>query len=84
MYLVADTGQDSFLEARFRLRFRVEAAERLSLGRRDYPAGSAIGPQPGLAPLLEKAASNSHSTSVGRPRRRRGSRLDPRLAVLQT
>ena len=60
VYLLADTGQESLLEARFRLaRFQVAVAEQAfrSSGR-DYPAGSWIlKAQRGLEPALRDTAA---------------------------
>ncbi len=61
VYLLADTGQESFLEARYRLaRFRVEIAERAFRdGEVSYPQGSWILPaQPGLAHALASVAAD--------------------------
>src|SRR5580704_11956103 len=58
--LLKDTGQESFLEARYRLaKFSVEIAERsFTANGGEYPAGSWILPnQPGLHDAIETAAS---------------------------
>ena len=55
VFLLRDTGQESLLEARYRLAaFKIEIAERaFKSGKADYPAGSwMIGEQPGLADAL--------------------------------
>jgi hypothetical protein len=55
VFLLADTGQESLLAARYRLaNFEVQIAERaFQVGRRDYPAGSwVVDDQPGLADAL--------------------------------
>ncbi len=59
VYLLADTGQEALLEARFRLaKFRVSVAEHpFSSSGREYPAGSwIIRSQPGLDGALRDAA----------------------------
>ncbi|HLY51962.1 MAG TPA: M14 family zinc carboxypeptidase [Steroidobacteraceae bacterium] len=59
VFVLADTGQEGLLEARYRLRrFRVAIAERpFTLAGRGYPAGSWIlGPQAGLAGAVHAAA----------------------------
>jgi Zinc carboxypeptidase len=90
VYLLADAGQESLLEARARLAgFRVEAAgQEFRHKGRKFPAGSwVIASREGLRPVLEKAAeelalefvSASSAPEVARHE------LDlPRLAVLQT
>ena len=60
VYLLRDSGQEEFLEARFALaRFRVEIAERpFRSDDVEYPAGSWIlQPQPGLAEALRDLAA---------------------------
>ena len=60
IFILKDTGQESFLAARYRLsRFRVEIAEReFDLGGAQFPAGSWIFPaQEGLQPALQAVAS---------------------------
>ena len=60
-YLLRDTGQESLLEARFRLAsFTISIAERaFSVGGVNYPAGSWILPdQPGLTEALRAAATS--------------------------
>ena len=55
VFLLADTGQESLLAARYRLaNFEIQIAERaFEVGRRDYPAGSwVVEDQPGLADAL--------------------------------
>src|SRR5207302_712052 len=59
VYLLADTGQEGLLEARYRLaRFKVGIAERaFTANGSAYPAGSWIlAPQPGLAAALTETA----------------------------
>jgi len=59
-FLVADVGQEAFLEARVRLlRFTVEVAEKaFRAGGRDYPAGTLVlARQPGLDKALEQVAA---------------------------
>src|SRR5437763_878930 len=59
VYLLADTGQEGLLEARYRLaRFRVGIAERaFTVNGSAYPAGSWIlAPQSGLAAALTQTA----------------------------
>ncbi len=61
VYLLADTGQESFLEARFDLaRYHVEIAERpFRVDGIDYPQGSWILPaQTGLAHALARVAGH--------------------------
>ena len=61
VYLLKDTGQESLLEARYRLAaFRVAIAERaFSAGGMDYPAGSWIVPeQSGLEAVLRTTATD--------------------------
>jgi hypothetical protein len=61
VYLLADTGQESFLEARFDLaRYHVEIAERpFRVDGVDYPQGSWILPaQTGLAHALARVAGH--------------------------
>ncbi|MBM4220271.1 MAG: hypothetical protein FJ171_11770 [Gammaproteobacteria bacterium] len=58
-FLLADTGQEALLAARYRLAaFRLEVASAaFSAGGRDYPAGSWLLPaQPGLAQALDELA----------------------------
>lgn len=58
-FLLKDSGQESLLEARYRLAaFHLEIAEKsFSLGGTDYPAGSWVLPeQPGLAEALKDTA----------------------------
>ncbi|MBS0388036.1 MAG: hypothetical protein JSR15_06105, partial [Proteobacteria bacterium] len=60
VFLLRDTGQESLLEARYRLAaFKVEIAERaFSAGGADYPAGSwIIAEQPGLQAALHDLAT---------------------------
>jgi hypothetical protein len=60
VYLLRDTGQESLLEARYRLAaFKIEIAEHaFKAGNADYPAGSwIIADQPGLAAALHELAS---------------------------
>jgi hypothetical protein len=60
MFILRDTGQESFLAARYRLsRFRVEIAERaFKFNGTDFPAGSWIFPsQDGLEQALRGVAS---------------------------
>jgi len=60
MFIMRDTGQESFLAARYRLsRFRVEMAERaFKFNGTEFPAGSWIFPaQDGLAQALRSVAS---------------------------
>ena len=60
MFILKDTGQESFLAARYRLsRFRVEIAERaFKLNGTEFPAGSWIFPtQDGLAQALRAVAT---------------------------
>jgi hypothetical protein len=60
-YLLADTGQEGLLEARYRLeRFKVLIAERpFTADGRDYRAGSwLLPPQPGLASAVQAAAAD--------------------------
>jgi Zinc carboxypeptidase len=59
-FLLRDSGQEGFLEARFSLsRFRVAVAELpFSAGGADYPAGTwLLAAQPGLAAAVHQAAS---------------------------
>ena len=59
VFVLADTGQEGLLEARYRLsHFKVAIAERpFTLAGRDYPAGSWIlGPQTGLSAAVRAAA----------------------------
>ena len=61
LYVLADTGQEGLLEARFRLsRFKLEIAEQpFSAGGREYPRGSWIfAAQPGLDAALAAAAAD--------------------------
>ena len=61
VYLLKDTGQESFLEARYRLaRFRVDIAARaFTLGGTRYPQGSWIIPaQSGVRAALDAAAAD--------------------------
>jgi len=61
VYLLRDTGQESLLEARYRLaRFQVSIAELgFSAGGADYPAGSwIIKDQPGLAEAVRAVAQD--------------------------
>ncbi len=61
VYLLKDTGQESLLEARYRLaRFRVDIAERgFTLGGEHYPQGSWIIPaQAGVRAALAAAAAD--------------------------
>ncbi|HYM43248.1 MAG TPA: M14 family zinc carboxypeptidase [Steroidobacteraceae bacterium] len=61
VFVLADTGQEGLLEARYRLaHFKVTIAERpFTLAGREYPAGSWIlGPQAGLAVAVRAAAKD--------------------------
>jgi Zinc carboxypeptidase len=61
VFLLKDTGQESFLEARYRLaKFSVEIAERpFSAGNVEYPAGTWILPeQTGLAETLQQLSTD--------------------------
>jgi hypothetical protein len=61
VFLLADTGQEGLLEARYRLaRFKVAIAERpFTVNARAYAAGSWIfAPQPGLAAALRATAES--------------------------
>ncbi len=61
VYLLADTGQEGLLEARYQLaRFKVAVAERaFTANGSAYPAGSWIlAPQPGLAAALRATAES--------------------------
>lgn len=89
-YLIKDSGQEALLAARVRLaKFKVEVAEKpFSSGGDDYPAGSwVIASQPGLRPVLAKAAADLglhvDATDAVPPVPRHALDL-PRLAVLQT
>jgi hypothetical protein len=90
VYLIADTGQEALLEARFRLSgSRVEAAEKpFTSGGREFPAGSwVIAAQPGLSAVLDKAASDlalEIRSAASAPAVARHELDLPRLAVLQT
>jgi hypothetical protein len=86
-FLLADTGQESLLAARYRLApFRVEIAERaFRAGDRDYNAGSWILPgQDGLAEALRKVAAElalDFASAVAPPEAPRHPAPPPRLAV---
>lgn len=70
VYLLADTGQESLLEARFRLaRFRVDIAEApFEAGGRQYPRGSwIVVDQPGVTRVLEGLANDLGLGFVGAP-----------------
>ncbi len=61
VYLLRDTGQESFLEARYRLaKFKIDIAERaFTADGSRYPAGSWIIPaQPGLGSALQAVAAD--------------------------
>jgi hypothetical protein len=60
-YVLRDTGQESLLEARYRLaKLEVEVAERpFAVAGRDYPAGSwLIAARPGVAAALDAVAGD--------------------------
>ncbi|MGB6354814.1 MAG: M14 family zinc carboxypeptidase [Steroidobacteraceae bacterium] len=68
VYVLKDTGQEGFLEARYRLAaFKVQIAERaFSIGNDSYPAGSWIFPaQRGLAAALGDVAARQGLDFVG-------------------
>ncbi len=86
-YVLADTGQESLLEARYRLAdFDVEIAEqRFALDGADYPAGSWIlRPQPRLAAALSAVARDlglNFSSAARVPSVARHTARAPRLGL---
>ncbi|MGE5206012.1 MAG: hypothetical protein ACM3PW_10380, partial [Chlamydiota bacterium] len=72
MFVLKDTGEESFLAARYRLsRFQVEIAERpFTINGTEYPAGSWIfAAQEGLSPALHAVANELglNFTSISAP-----------------
>lgn len=90
VYLLADTGQEALLAARFRLaKFDVEIAERpFSVGADQYPAGSwVLAPKKGLrealAPVAEELALDFRGVAAA-PDVPRHEAPVPRVAVWHT
>ncbi|MEO8360324.1 MAG: hypothetical protein ABI672_09865, partial [Vicinamibacteria bacterium] len=90
VYLIRDSGQEAFLQARVRLgSFKVEAAETtFSVGGKDYPAGSwIVTGGVGLRAAIERVAADLaldvDSVSTAPDVKRHLVDL-PRLAVLQS
>jgi zinc carboxypeptidase len=87
VYLLKDTGQEGWLEARYRLAaFHLDVAERaFTLGGVDYPSGSWILPaQPGLADAIHTVSSQlglDFSSAASAPDVPHHSAKAPRLGV---